>query len=205
MAHGFFNYRILIAFLALPLFSETSTFAALLSYEFTGRVSEVMPELAGEFSVNEQIVGSFELDPVDIVPDNPDRGFYEIHNLHVQIGPDYEIEGDGGFLQVSPTSNLIMMIFIQGGQFSSPAVNGVDPQGFSLIYSPSSFLTSEAPPSGFTSPPFNQSSGLDFRNGTSIDYQLTSLHVVPEPASVVLLGIGAVVAATVTLFRRRGK
>jgi len=186
---------------AAVLVAPVATMAASITFNFTGVVTAVDSLLASEFSVSESVVGSytFESTTPDSDPD-PTQGIYDnaVTAFTATFGGDYTVtqgsDNDISVLDGLP-GNDAYSVFLANP--TAPTVAGLNVVALflGLIDTDSTVFTSDALP--LLPPSFSEfedfTSGtifLDDPNNRSVNFQLTSLTIIPEPSTFVLATLG---------------
>lgn len=192
----------------------TGAGAVPVTFGFTGVVTDVDDLVAAEFSVGEQVVGSYTFDSAaaDSDPD-PTLGSYAITALTVTFGGDYSVtEGSDVTLSVhdGPPQNDFYLLYADLP--TAPQVAGLDANtlSFSLIDSDSTLFASDALP--LAPPDFSEFEIIlasliffDLPVNQVVNFQVDSLFVIPEPSTALLLGGGLLSLGAARRWpRRRG-
>lgn len=184
-----------------------------ITFRFTGVITEVDTPLTTEFSVGESVVGQYTFDPntVDSLPSDPAQGRYvdTITAFTAIFGGDYTVTlGSTNKILVGNGSlNDSYSVFLDYP--TAPDVAGLNLSNlqFVLIDTSATGFASDAIP---LTPPdpaqFNEgwscSIYYDEPLNQVMNFQLTSLTLVPEPATLVMTAIGFMCVACCR--RRRG-
>jgi hypothetical protein len=174
-----------------------------ITFSFTGIVTNVDSPLAVEFSLGESVVGSytFESTTADIDPGDPTTGHYDnaITAFTATFGGDYTVTqglDNDIFVADGLPGNDVYSLFLTNP--TAPTVAGLSLGALSigLIDTDSSVFSSDALP--LTPPNLSDfeidSSGTIYLGSPNqtMDFQLTSLTLVPEPTTLALATLGLV-------------
>lgn len=198
--------------LAVLLGAPVAAMAATVTFGFTGVVTAVNAPLAAEFSVGEPVVGNytFESTTADLDPGDPTLGDYDnaITAFTATFGGDYTVTrgfDNDIFVSNGPTINDVYCIYLNDPM--APTAAGLDIIALiiQLIDTDSTVFASDSLP--LTPPDLSEFEAsltatifYDEPGNQWIDFQLTSLTLIPEPGTITLLLCGL---ASLALLRRR--
>lgn len=187
---------------ATVLLAPVAAKAAPVTFSFTGTVTAVDAALAGEFSLGESVVGSytFESTTPDSDPGDPTLGIYDnaITAFSATFGGDYTVtQGLDNDISVAngPPGNDVYQVFLTNP--TAPTVAGLSLGALFLGIGDfeSNVFNSDALP---LTPPdlaefdFDISGAifLDSPINQGMNFQLTSLTLVPEPSTLAFVALG---------------
>lgn len=192
------NISVLIFRLAICLglvWPNLST-ATLLTYTFTGVVTEVNSELSGEFSVGESVLyrTTIPANAADINPD-PNISTYETGLVDVLIG-DYSATKNGTTLNIRPSVFQSTFDGITAALIAPTLPPSIELTEINMVLVPQQDFTSTTLPTNLELVDFDLAGmGLDF-DGRLVRTHFTSLEVTttvnpaPEPSTIALLVAG---------------
>ena len=194
------------------LLAPTAATADAVIFGFTGVVTQVDAPLSGEFSVGEQVVGNYTFESSTADSDaDPAVGFYDnaITAFTATFGGDYTVTqgvDNDIFVANGPPGNDVYNT--QLANPTGPTVAGLPLTGLNilLIDADSTVFASDALP---LTPPdlaefefdFSGQIFFDSPGNQTMDFQLTSLTLIPEPTTLVLSSLGLLGLCC----RRRGR
>jgi hypothetical protein len=109
--------------LVSTLVFSASSYAATISYNFTGEVSGLYAPIADAFSIGDSITGSFDVDTDSMTSSFNHSSRWDVDNLQVNIGGYYDITGTNGSMSISSDSTY-------GGSFNISFSNSSEPRVF---------------------------------------------------------------------------
>jgi len=181
---------------AMVLLAPVAAKAAPVTFAFSGTVTAVDAALAGEFSLGESVVGSytFESTTPDADPGDPTLGIYDnaITAFSATFGGDYTVtQGLDNDISVAngPPGNDVYQVFLTNP--TAPTVAGLSLGALFLGIGDidSNVFNSDSLP--LTPPDLAEFESiiagqifLDSPGNQTLDFQLTSLTLVPEPSTL---------------------
>lgn len=179
----------------VSLSTSAATVTDTITYQFTGSITRLAPMLEEQFSTNDLLFGSFDVETTGTQQFT--RTIYPASNLSVTIGNDYFVSGTTGSMIISKSSTFgdgITASFSNssGTRVFGEPVNGSSPGYFDiqLDWFGGGILSSQALPA-FAPVNTGESdrSNINFPSDSErLSYKLTSMTVVPVPAAAWLFG-----------------
>lgn len=199
------NLGVMAGLFLLSSVVMTPAMAALITYDFTGEVTRVDPQLASQFHPSQTMsfsvtVNTTNTNPSPNIGPSPSLGIYDIQNSHITIGT-YTATATIGAGEIVTSPGLFKINELVTGN----TVDSLAPDRFVMFLSgPSTsnlFTSNDAlvipPPSIASFPPGSGQIALGFygpsvgsAGGPIVGGSLTSLTAVPLPAAVLLFGGG---------------
>ena len=193
------------AAIALAVLVSTSADAQLVKFKFTGEVDDVGAGLSSEFTVGDTLSGTYTTDLSTLDSNgSPTEGSYDnpFTQLDVTFSSGYAVSlnTSSGLKDTMIVNDDPLDIYSVLASVNGPAVSTNTPARFTINLlagsGPSSFITSDALPA--IAPDLSLA---DFRDGTlsfgsnfdpRVSFQVTSLTTIPEPSTLLLVGMGAI-------------
>ncbi|MEM6503843.1 MAG: PEP-CTERM sorting domain-containing protein [Planctomycetota bacterium] len=172
------------------------TAEAALIAQFTATLNEVSAQLSDGFNVGETVVGFYQFDETTL--DSNDSAFLAdylaIDDFRVEFSGGYTASATSGEIEVDDfTTSTDTYLARSLGPVTGTTVSGSSPVSMriELLDLSATAFDSDALPLSLDLTDFDIREFTIFFSAGQITGELTSLSIVPEPASFILIGLGA--------------